>query len=177
MRFSRCFPATLHRPQSHALSHTRNNRHDEIVAKCRETFGYIPNDWQLEAVTRILDGFDSVVIAGTGSGKSLVFMLPAVLCDTTIVMVVSPLKALQLEQSSMLYALGVSSAAVNEDTANVEMLQNIERGEYRALFTSPETLIRNKRFYNIFATSSFRKRLLVTRRYTICREICNASKP
>ena len=58
-----------------------------------------PDPWQLEVISRVLRGFDAVVCAGTGYGKSLVFEGLAVLGGKKkVVVVISPLKALEKDQ-------------------------------------------------------------------------------
>ncbi|KAH9917482.1 uncharacterized protein B0H18DRAFT_853744, partial [Fomitopsis serialis] len=63
----------------------------------KHVFGYGPMDWQLGAATKILETNDSMIIAGTGAGKSLVFALLAIAAELTksdgLVLVVCPLKA------------------------------------------------------------------------------------
>jgi hypothetical protein len=63
---------------------------------------YIPDDWQIHLIRRILQGYDSVFCAGTGLsgyGKSLIFEALAVLGGPgKLVLVISPLKALEHDQ-------------------------------------------------------------------------------
>ncbi|RDX43274.1 hypothetical protein OH76DRAFT_1361351, partial [Lentinus brumalis] len=67
-------------------------------------FGYAPREWQLRAMQRILEGHDVMTVAGTGAGKSLVFALVAIAAALAgfdgLIIVVSPLKALQNDQVS-----------------------------------------------------------------------------
>ena len=64
----------------------------------RERFGKDPYDWQLDVTEAILLGLDSVVIAGTGAGKTMPFMMPLMLNKSKKVIIVSPLKILQVDQ-------------------------------------------------------------------------------
>jgi ATP-dependent helicase YprA (DUF1998 family) len=57
-----------------------------------------PHDWQLDVAEALLLGIDSVVIAGTGSGKTIPFMLPLLLHPEKMVLIISPLKVLQRDQ-------------------------------------------------------------------------------
>jgi superfamily II DNA helicase RecQ len=76
----------------------------QLVDLTEKVFGYKPRDWQLKVVLKILEGNDGMVIAGTGAGKSLIFGMLALAAELAgtggTVIVVSPLKALQLDQVS-----------------------------------------------------------------------------
>jgi ATP-dependent helicase YprA (DUF1998 family) len=63
----------------------------------RET-RFNPHEWQIDVAEALLLGIDSVVIAGTGSGKTIPFMLPLLLHPDKMVLVISPLKVLQRDQ-------------------------------------------------------------------------------
>ena len=57
-----------------------------------------PFDWQLEIAAAVLCGKDVIVDVGTGSGKTMCFVLPTFLDRTEIVVLVSPLTALMIDQ-------------------------------------------------------------------------------
>ncbi len=66
---------------------------------------------QLEAMTALLAGRDVLVVMPTGSGKSAVYQVPALLLDGPTV-VVSPLIALQRDQvQALLKRPGAGGAA------------------------------------------------------------------
>jgi superfamily II DNA helicase RecQ len=73
---------------------TRN----ELTSIFREHFGTDPYNWQLDVTEAILLGLDSVVIAGTGAGKTMPFMMPLLLDKKKRVIIISPLKVLQEDQ-------------------------------------------------------------------------------
>jgi hypothetical protein len=60
----------------------------------------IPRVFQLKASLATLHQRDSVIIAGTGSGKTLCLLIPLLLCPDSISLTISPLKRLQLTQVS-----------------------------------------------------------------------------
>jgi ATP-dependent helicase YprA (DUF1998 family) len=78
----------------------------ELAEETRRLFKHTPREWQLEAALNILTGNDVAVVAGTGMGKSLVFaILATAICLAKfrgMVIVISPLKALQFDQVSTL---------------------------------------------------------------------------
>jgi Superfamily II DNA helicase len=71
---------------------------DNLAAQALSILGVKPFTWQLKITAAILRGEDVIVDVGTGSGKTLCFSLPLLLHDTDIVMVVSPLTALMIDQ-------------------------------------------------------------------------------
>lgn len=60
----------------------------------------VPRTFQLEASLAILRRHDSVIIAGTGSGKTLCLLIPILLRLESISLTISPLKRLQTTQVS-----------------------------------------------------------------------------
>ena len=111
----------------------------------RQTFGFprfLPV--QSEAIVRILQRQDALVVMPTGGGKSLCYQLPGLLFEGLTV-VVSPLVALMQDQVSQLGAVGVSAACLNhmvpihEHTA---ITNHARRGHLKLLYVAPESLLR-----------------------------------
>jgi ATP-dependent helicase YprA (DUF1998 family) len=69
----------------------------------------IPREFQLKAVLALLARRDCLINAGTGSGKTLCMVLPALLDPTMISLVISPLKRLQVLQVSCINDLTAST--------------------------------------------------------------------
>ena len=61
-----------------------------------------PYDWQPDAAELLILGLDCVVVAGTGTGKTIPFMLPLFVHDSRdkLVLIISPLNALEMDQVS-----------------------------------------------------------------------------
>lgn len=62
--------------------------------------GHAPYEWQLDVAEAVLLGIDTTLIARTGSGKTIPFILP-LLCpgaEAYMVLIISPLKELQRDQ-------------------------------------------------------------------------------
>lgn len=64
--------------------------------------GKVARDWQLDQAETLMLGIDSVLVAGTGAGKTLPYMLPLLLPENRgkMIVVISPLKSLQRDQVS-----------------------------------------------------------------------------
>lgn len=97
---------------------------------------------QEDALNRVLDDRNTLVLMPTGAGKSLCYQLPALLLKGTV-LVVSPLLALMREQVDGLVKKGV--AAVRMDSSQSpqereEVEDALLKGEVDILYVSPETL-------------------------------------
>ncbi|MFF8973927.1 RecQ family ATP-dependent DNA helicase [Streptomyces sp. NPDC014995] len=123
----------------------RASRLREIAA---EVFGWetlLPE--QLTAMEWVLDGEDALVVMPTGSGKSAVYQVPALMLPGPGV-VVSPLLALQRDQIAGLPDgdRAVSAVAVNSDLNAAQTKaawEAVRRGEARLLYLSPEQLAKD----------------------------------
>ncbi|HVL47593.1 MAG TPA: ATP-dependent DNA helicase RecQ [Candidatus Thermoplasmatota archaeon] len=98
---------------------------------------------QDEALVRVLRGEDVFAILATGSGKSLLFQLPAVL-SPGVTLVVSPLIALMKDQLDSLPApMRAAAVAVTGEMAPFEArraVDDIAAGRYRLVYAAPERL-------------------------------------
>ena len=82
-----------------------------IENKFRAVFdGKPPYSWQTDVTEALLLGLDCIVIAGTGSGKTMPFGMPLLLeeAEDKMIVVVSPLNELEAEQVSVLISEGFS---------------------------------------------------------------------
>lgn len=58
------------------------------------SFGITPRLWQLEANISFLGGKDTIVVAGTGAGKTMAIILPLLARPNLITLTISPLTTL-----------------------------------------------------------------------------------
>ncbi|KDQ49213.1 hypothetical protein JAAARDRAFT_112333, partial [Jaapia argillacea MUCL 33604] len=64
-----------------------------------QQFHYDPYDWQVDILETFYLGLDCTLIAGTGSGKTMPFVMPLLLQDRRkMVVIISPLKNLEQDQ-------------------------------------------------------------------------------
>ena len=97
-----------------------------------------PGQW--EPLDAVLSGKDALVVMPTGSGKSLIYQLPALLLPG-LTIVVSPLIALMKDQHDKLSAQGVSSVAMHSHLSTSETREahrQIAEGEGEILYLTPE---------------------------------------
>ncbi|KAF5335284.1 hypothetical protein D9611_011743 [Ephemerocybe angulata] len=99
-----------------------------------------PKEFQLDSALALLSGKDSEVDAGTGSGKTICMILPALLSGGLSI-IVSPLKTVQEGQVKELARFGVRAFAVNEDTSkDPKVWQDVWALKYTVLIVQPEQL-------------------------------------
>ena len=67
---------------------------------------------QEQIMTNLMEGRDTFVLMPTGGGKSICYQVPALLADTGVAIVVSPLIALMQDQTQALVANGIPAAAI-----------------------------------------------------------------
>ena len=88
----------------------------------------------------VLAGSDALVVMPTGSGKSLIYQLPALMLKGLTV-VVSPLIALMKDQQDKLSAHGVDALAMHSHLTTAESRETarlVEAGEGEILYLTPE---------------------------------------
>jgi len=107
----------------------------------RERFGhaeFLPG--QEGALRSVLARRSLLVVMPTGSGKSLIYQLPAVLAEG-LTLVVSPLIALMKDQVDELVRLGLPVAFINSSLSPDEQRRRMDlcrRGRIRLLYVAPE---------------------------------------
>lgn len=115
--------------------------HEIYTALLAEKFGYPGlRPGQSEAL-RGLDTSDVLAVLPTGSGKSMAYVLPALVSGR--VLVVSPHIALMQDQVESLVANGISAAFINSNLTNVQKRDTYIKfrdGNLDLLYTSPESL-------------------------------------
>jgi len=115
--------------------------HQQARAILRERFGHADfREGQWPPIDALLDGQDALVVMPTGSGKSLIYQLPALLLPGLTV-VVSPLIALMKDQQDKLAEQGVDAMAIHSHLSTGETREQhrmIAEGEGKILYVTPE---------------------------------------
>jgi len=98
-------------------------------------------------------------MTGTGYGKSLIFEGLAVLGGKgKLVIVISPLKALERDQAEQAIAKGIDALVINEDTTKTTGLWKHARTSAAMVYMSPEMALASS-FQKLWKDSRFRSRL------------------
>lgn len=123
---------------------TNDGRADELRSAAREVFGFDElHPEQLEAMTALMAGRDVLAVLPTGSGKSAIYQVPAVLLDG-VTLVVSPLIALQQDQIAGLADTGARRAVAIHSGQGVHQAEDtwsaVDGNDADYVFLSPEQL-------------------------------------
>jgi ATP-dependent DNA helicase RecQ len=97
---------------------------------------------QEAALTHALAGRDTLVVMPTGSGKSLIYQLAALLLPGTA-LVISPLVALMKDQIDSLTRRNIPAAFINSSLTTAELakrLRALAEGKYKIILVAPERL-------------------------------------
>jgi ATP-dependent DNA helicase RecQ len=95
---------------------------------------------QWEPIRAVLEKQDALVVMPTGSGKSIVYQLPALMLPG-LTIVVSPLISLMKDQQDKLAAHGVDALAMHShlsDTEARKLADRVEDGSGEILYLTPE---------------------------------------
>lgn len=101
---------------------------------------------QIKPINSILDGHDTLVIAPTSYGKSLIYQIPAIIQKKKLAIVIEPLLALIHDQVEKLQSLGISAAYLDSTQADKEqdaVMKNLCNGDVQILYMAPERLETN----------------------------------
>lgn len=124
------------------------------LATLRERFGHADfRRGQWEPIHSVLAGRDALVVMPTGSGKSIVYQLPALLLDGLTV-VVSPLIALMKDQQDKLHAHGVDALSMHSHLSAGEARETARQvlaGEGEILYLTPERF-KDREFFDHLLT-------------------------
>lgn len=121
-------------------------------------------DGQLEAIRASLKGRDVLLVTPTGTGKSVCYQLPGLMADHPS-LVVSPLKALMVDQVRSIWSKMIPATYINGDLGEGEKKRRYEfigKKLYKFIFAAPE------RFYN--STSPAASRLYTKYSYLVIDE-------
>ncbi|CAB3987147.1 mediator of RNA polymerase II transcription subunit 34-like [Paramuricea clavata] len=125
---------------------------------------------QKEAIKAFIEKDVSIFVSlPTGAGKSMIFQsLPFVFDSlygnpraTSVLMVISPLKALMKDQVNYLLDRGIPAVAiVDELSADPEIIQQVKNGTYTLVYGSPECFLSSKTWRDIFSDTDFTSKLI-----------------
>ncbi|XP_052156642.1 ATP-dependent DNA helicase Q-like SIM isoform X2 [Oryza glaberrima] len=133
------------KPESQFLlanSRSESDLGHKISAVLRKHFGFsCVKGFQKEALDAWFAHKDSLVLAATGSGKSLCFQIPALL-TAKVVVVISPLISLMHDQCLKLAKHGISACFLGSGQPDSRVEGKAMSGMYKIIYVCPETVLR-----------------------------------
>ena len=121
---------------------------------------------QSEVIRSFTEGNDVFVSLPTGYGKSFCFVLLPLVFDRllgrsgSIILCISPLTSLMLEQRNKFTMQGVSCEFVGELLQDVESMTNVRKGLVQLLFISPESLLSNPRWREMLLLPVYQEKVV-----------------
>ncbi|KAI0717718.1 P-loop containing nucleoside triphosphate hydrolase protein [Cerioporus squamosus] len=124
--------------------------------------GKNPYQWQVDVAEALWLGLDTAVVAGTGAGKTMPFVMPLLVDETKKkkVIIISPLNELELDQAKRFEKMGLKAAAVNGDVYGMGLHNKLVAGEYRVIVTSPEMCLEHVMFSVLVKSPEFMRSVL-----------------
>ncbi|KAK2632730.1 hypothetical protein EUGRSUZ_L01167 [Eucalyptus grandis] len=114
----------------------------QVSRLLQKRFGHASlKSFQREALAAWLSNQDCLVLAATGSGKSLCFQIPALLTGKVVV-VISPLISLMHDQCLKLAKHGVSACFLGSGQPDKSVEKKAMEGKYGLIYVCPETVLR-----------------------------------
>lgn len=115
---------------------------------------------QRDVIETVAAGGHAMLIAPTGSGKSLCYQIPALApaAPGDLVLVLSPLVALMKDQVDSLVRRNIDACYINSTLSRDERIvryRQVQRGEFRLLYVTPERF-RKEEFRQIIARRNVR---------------------
>ncbi|KAK6969037.1 P-loop containing nucleoside triphosphate hydrolase protein [Favolaschia claudopus] len=157
------FQKILEKARLDALK-TRGYQSAPTRARIRNEFttrtqGLIAHEWQVNVAEALHLGLDCSLIAGTGAGKTMPFVMPLFENSDQIVVVISPLNVLEIDQASRFRKMGLNAVAVNGDTYTSEIHKEIEEFKHQVIITSPDMCLKHDKFRQLISTPAFAKKI------------------
>ncbi len=117
---------------------------DTFLELLRIHFGYSEfHGFQHQVIQHLANGRHALIVAPTGSGKSLCFQIPALATHdaTALTVVLSPLIALMKDQVDALRKRNIDATCIHSllpSGARQTRYEELEGGKYRLLYVTPE---------------------------------------
>lgn len=95
----------------------------EMKGAVESMMGKVAYDWQLDVAECLVLGVNAIVVAGTGAGKTLPFVMPLLLREMRgkVVIIISPLISLQHDQERRFTEMGLKAKAINSETLKANL--------------------------------------------------------
>lgn len=122
---------------------------------------------QDRVISEFVSGKDVFVSLPTGYGKSLCYALLPLVFDflrdpsgKSIVICISPLTALMMDQREKLNSWGIPAEFVGEVQQDLEVMRDVKQGRIQLLYISPESLLRNPQWREMLLSTVYQENIV-----------------
>ena len=129
---------------------------------------------QREAIRTFALGKDVFVSLPTGYGKSFCYALLPLVFDclrggkeTSIVICISPLTALMMEQRAKFSVRGLRSEFIGQLQQDVQSLSSVQKGQVQLLYVSPESILCNLQWRDMLLLPVYQRNLIVDKAHCV----------
>ena len=135
-----------------------------IVDRSFLKFGIVPKEFQTTAAISMMSGHDVFVSVPTGSGKTFTYCFLPDMYGTlhsdpeSVVIVITPLISLMMDQVDRMKALDVHAAFVGEAQHDQSINEGVMLGKFQVIFMSPEAAMES-RWRKMFSSDFYRAHL------------------
>ncbi|KAJ6597432.1 P-loop containing nucleoside triphosphate hydrolase protein [Mycena sp. CBHHK59/15] len=148
--------ANVSREGGYCSAATRAKIRNEFTAR---NPGKVAHEWQINIGEALELGLDCSLLAGTGFGETMPFIMPLFSQPDKIVIIISPLNALEEDQAKRFRDMGLSAVANNGDTYNDEIHKEIEALQHNVIITSPNMCLKHDRFRQLLNHPKFANKI------------------
>ncbi|KAF7331133.1 P-loop containing nucleoside triphosphate hydrolase protein [Mycena sanguinolenta] len=147
--------------QSRLDSHRRDAaKAAKILQKAREDASKARGYQSAPTRTRIRNEFtarNNGMIAH--EWQTMPFVMPLFEESDKIIVIISPLNALEVDQASCFRKMGLSAVAINGDTYSSVVHKEIQDFKHRVIITSPDMCLKHHKFRQLLNTPAFAKKI------------------
>ena len=86
--------------------------------------------------------------------------MAVLLLSKVIVVCVSPLTALMMDQKEKFSSVGVSCEYICEKQKDTRAIQKVKQGDIQLVFISPEAIISNRNYCHMFTSATYQTKLV-----------------
>ena len=131
-----------------------------IISIIVRLFNKTPKNEQIECIFRLaIEEKDTILVAKTGFGKSMVMQAVSLLIPESVTLVILPLNEIANDQERVITEVGGFVLVLNSDTPNrIKRIEEARIGKYTHIILSPELAISNE-LRKLFTDSVFRQKL------------------
>ncbi|KAG9123822.1 hypothetical protein FRC07_013842, partial [Ceratobasidium sp. 392] len=127
-----------------------------------ERIEVMPYVYQARCAAALYRKRDVFCIAGTGCGKTLVFVMLCFARSSTMVWIVSPLNFIENQQCQQFRDWGLTAINYNASTATPNLLKEIKDGRFQVVISSPESYHDNNKLRPLLLSPSLVDRTHIT---------------